>query len=260
MNPFTFLLILDCIRGPCLEKNSCHDQYGEMQTAKLQGCIAQNCEKALMQCTFQTVQDIVTEMKKEDPSVSTEALLDQAVTAVLNDIKSFLNCFKEIGKNPIDAAMCFLESFLRFLGDTPQQDNNKKPPFMSNNRDSFFCWIRASIKRVMNCINQDNLHMLSALEHFGRSKEYSECIMKMFPYWSKNCLPASFRLFGNIAKSQFTGSQTGFADCITSWNRVTKECRDKTLDLQSSMTTIPVQIKDLYICTINEMILATTTC
>ncbi|XP_034162549.2 uncharacterized protein LOC113535335 [Pangasianodon hypophthalmus] len=258
MNPVTVLLTLACLKGPCWEKNSCHDQYGEKQPAKLAACIAQNCEKALIPCGLQTIQDIVTELKKEDPSASTEALWLQAAAAVGNDMDSFWHCVEKIDEDPIEGTMCLLEAF---LGDTQQDNNKKKPLFMFSDADYILCWIRTSIRRLMSCFSHYDLHTFdSLLKHFNTNEDISNCFLKTFPDWGKKCIPLSMEIFGNsMASSTFDKSQ-GVADCIIMWSKMRRECTYRTLAPQGFNLTLPAEVKDISICSINEMILATASC
>ncbi|KAB5567075.1 hypothetical protein PHYPO_G00228620 [Pangasianodon hypophthalmus] len=258
MNPVTVLLTLACLKGPCWEKNSCHDQYGEKQPAKLAACIAQNCKEALIPCGLQTIHDIMTELKKEDPSASIEARYLQAAAAVRNDIDSYLHCVRKIKEDPIESTMCFLEAL---LGDTQQHNNNEKPLFMSSDPDYILCWIRTSISGLMSCISHYDLHTLKTLQkHFNSNEDINDCFLKTFPYYGKKCIPLSLRLFGNSTVSSTFDKWQRLADCTIMWNNEWRECLYRTLAPQGPNPTIPTEVKDIFICSINEMILATASC
>ncbi|KAF4072715.1 hypothetical protein AMELA_G00265990 [Ameiurus melas] len=78
INPVTFLMTFACLKEMCLDKNSCRYPYGEMQMADHTGCIIECCMDVLEPCALKTVDSIVTEMKKADPSAYTNDLWEQA--------------------------------------------------------------------------------------------------------------------------------------------------------------------------------------
>ncbi|XP_053536468.1 uncharacterized protein LOC108265078 [Ictalurus punctatus] len=262
INPVTFLMTLACLKEMCLDKNSCRYPYGEMQMAEYAGCIIESCREALHTCALQTTGLIIFEMKKEDPSASVDDLVQQAKATVLKDLQSFFYCMKMLStEGPISASMCFLEAM---LDDTQQHHNNRKPAFMSSDPDYMLCWINTAVEGLMSCIEDFDLHTLKTLnKHFANNNGFFDCFMKMFISWGRKCIPASMRFFGNGTLSKIANSwpeYTEYAECADSWKHLAKECMYKTMKDFGSNPTISRKIKDLYICTIHEMILATETC
>ncbi|KAK2841491.1 hypothetical protein Q7C36_013070 [Tachysurus vachellii] len=256
INPVTFLLTLACLREMCLENNSCRPE----QTGYT-SCIIKNCGKALKPCAHKTIQEIVTEMKKEDPSASTLALQQEAGAAVLENLQSVLHCFRKINESLIDTTFCFIDAF---LGDSEQHNDHEMPTFMSSDTGYISCWIKAAGRGYFSCFDHYDLKSLQSLqEHFAGSFDNFHCFLKKFPSLSEKCLPASIWLYGELSLAQLqrlAKSSEELLDCGTMWSDTWKQCMHESSDLPGANRTLPTEAKDVYVCAINEIIRATAMC
>ncbi|KAM9475220.1 uncharacterized protein Hap1MRO34_011067 [Clarias gariepinus] len=245
MNPFILLMTLSCLKEQCLEKNICHEIYGETPTPKLENCVAQICRESVEPCTLRSIPDGRTEKD-----------------AVLKDINSLLNCGKKIDEDPTEVITCILEVL---LGDTQQHSNDGMSPFMSSIYDFsnyMFCWIKTFLsKMVKNCFSHYDVGTLRTLvEHLTSKKGPEGCFLEVLPYWGKKCIPVFVQLFGDSTASKMTDNWEELDTCATIGINLWQECLRRTSDFHGSNPNIVTHIKDVYVCTVDEMILATASC
>ncbi|XP_046726499.1 uncharacterized protein LOC124399553 [Silurus meridionalis] len=254
LNHVTLLLMFSCMKEQCLDNNICFDKYGQMRMAEFADCSIQNCKDAASRCLIQTINDIVTEMKKENPSASIESLWIQAGKTVTDDMIEFSKCLKMFGEKPIDSVVCMLDAVL-----TLTQEDNKK----STDQAYIVCWIEKFINGVTGCVSHYDLQTIKTLTKYLNelNQELSECAMKILPQYSKMCIPASMRLFGNNKASQFSDNWKEYSDCFAAFNDVYELCMNVNFAHHDSFPPfITTFAKDIYICGINEMISATAAC
>ncbi|KAK3540068.1 hypothetical protein QTP70_025372, partial [Hemibagrus guttatus] len=134
INPTTFLITLDCF--------------------------VVKCGQALPTCVQQSVQEITSEMKEEDPSASPEDLWRQAEATVLEDISSFFHCISKVDESFIDTAY----------------------------QAYFSCWMKTAVTRYFSCFDHYDLDTLNRMTKYFKGnqgkksltdseswKEFSDC-------------------------------------------------------------------------------------
>ncbi|XP_047655934.1 uncharacterized protein LOC125138519 isoform X2 [Tachysurus fulvidraco] len=254
INPVTLLMTFACVRELCLENNSCSPEQPAFTI-----CIIKNCGEAVMPCVKKTIQEVVKEVKREDPSASTELLHLQAA-AVLEDIQAVLHCFKKIDESLINTTFCFIDAF---LGD------HDTPTFMSSDTGYISCWIKETLRGFIGCFDGYDLMTLQSLQqHFAGSLENSNCFLKKFPSLSEKCIPESMQFYGKLPLGKpslaqllrLANSREEFGDCSTMWLDTWNECTHESWDLPGANRTLPTVAKDVYVCGIHEMIAATAKC
>ncbi|KAG7332813.1 hypothetical protein KOW79_004647 [Hemibagrus wyckioides] len=252
INPVTLFITLACLREQCLENLSCPGQIG------LAGCLVLECGKALPTCVKKTSQEIATEMKKENPSASPEALRRQAEATVLDDLSSVMYCLSKADESLIDTMLCFLDAM---LGNSQQQNNSKtSSTFKSSNLGYISCWMKKVTTRFFSCIDHYDLDTLITLEkYFKGSQDMNSCVMEKFSSLDNKCISASMRLYG---KKSLTDSETWkeFADCGVMWSNIWSGCMNKSWYPNGVRRSIPTEAKDMWVCIIDEVILATAEC
>ncbi|KAM9476064.1 uncharacterized protein Hap1MRO34_011754 isoform 2-T2 [Clarias gariepinus] len=298
MNPFIFSLIVSCLRERCLENNICHKQHGGTLTSK--NCMVRQCRESVQPCILQTIQDVVREMQRKNPSASPGDLVLQAGEAVLMDFEPILNCLNEIDKSPFDAIVCVVEAF---LGDTQEDKTDQKSPFMFNSQD-FYKEAKQKYMESMHCLKKPNKDPIEAimcvLEAFlgDNNQDFSSYMLcwietslnrivrNCYSHYDKNtlntlvkhltnnqehqtCFLKRFPYVGHkciLASMQIFGKSTSrkmtedINECATVLIDISRECLGMTLDFYGSNPTIRALFKDITICSINEMITATASC
>ncbi|XP_062855644.1 uncharacterized protein LOC134318573 [Trichomycterus rosablanca] len=265
-NPVVLLLILGCVKKPCLQRNSCHDRFGETENQQLQACLTVSCKEALSRCMNQTSHDIVTAMKNEDPSASTKVLQHRGESAVREAMDVFTHCGDMFSPH---GAVQLMACLLQKMMDEKHQELIRNPLLMFSDPGFSGCWMRRSFQRLMSCTSVFDQNVLTTVyEHATSGQAGTDCFLEMFIPRGKTCLPESMRFFGSTRGTQAenqdndNGPGVNWTELIYCFMPMINDitCFQKSTAFYGSSSIMRTQIKDFLMCGIDEMISATAEC
>ncbi|XP_036435529.1 uncharacterized protein LOC118813983 isoform X2 [Colossoma macropomum] len=224
--PVLFGEISDCVQRQCSEKiDACQERYGEALTGQLRDCIANNCKGAMVSCMDWIFQGIVAARRGANPQVSTEVLERQWEIVVGVIVNSYFHCFRLSGhQNTTEFLGCLLEGLL----DKALPYVNMLSSLLGITESGVVsCWLKKALRQMVSCyshVDEDYYTMLEdnmKRELALNRQEYFTCHDVLFQ--DKKCFQLYSRLFG-------------------------------------STPAMLTQTKGLFVCFINEAVLATVAC
>ncbi|KAL6459392.1 hypothetical protein MHYP_G00328640 [Metynnis hypsauchen] len=216
--------VSECIERECFDKVVvCLEQYGEDLTSPVKGCIAENCKGPAIRCMKGVIQFIAR--RSETPLISTEAFEHLLEIVVEETIDSFFHCFTYSDLDDTDQFIdCLLEDL---LNRAERYVNMLSLVTGTPETGEVWCWLKKGLRRAVNCSDQTDDDYDAVLRHntkmetiFNR-EEYIHCYNRMFK--DKKCFQMYARMMG-------------------------------------STPAMLTKSKDLYICIINELLVATAAC
>ncbi|KAL7884495.1 hypothetical protein AOLI_G00072650 [Acnodon oligacanthus] len=218
--------VSECIERECFDKIVvCQELYGEELTGPLKGCIAENCKGAVIRCMKGVIHIIAAARRSESPLISTEAFERLIEIVVEETIDSIFHCFTY---SDLDDTDQFIDCFLEDLVNRAERYVNMLSLLTGTpETGEVWCWLKKGLKQIMSCLDHTDDDYDAVIRHntkmekiFNR-EEYINCSNRMFK--DKKCFQMYARVIG-------------------------------------STPAMLTKSKDLYVCIINELVVATAAC